>query len=166
MITWLWSHSYLRALCSSSSCSLTAFSSFRRAVSVPFTHVYTTSIGMGRQSLREKTFISLRQSSNCTPWPRFPSPAHTFLLWWIWIEKTGDSELIFAHAWLHLVQLFQISLKGRVYAVLSAMKEDFCRVDKAFTHFFTVIFVNIRFISLLNPIQKIFACYCRWSNKI
>lgn len=42
---------YLIAFCSSSICSLTCCSSFSSSRSVPFTQVYTTSIGMGRQSL-------------------------------------------------------------------------------------------------------------------
>lgn len=49
---------YLMAFCSSSICSLTCCSSFSSSRSVPFTQVYTTSIGMGRQSLG-KTHKSL-----------------------------------------------------------------------------------------------------------
>lgn len=42
---------YLIIFCSSSICSLTCCSSLISSTSVPFTQVYTTSIGMGKQSL-------------------------------------------------------------------------------------------------------------------
>ena len=51
---------YLSSLCSSSSRSLTPFRFRRRSPSVPFTQVYTTSMGMGRHSLhRNHTAITI-----------------------------------------------------------------------------------------------------------
>lgn len=69
----VWSHSYLRAFCSSSICSLTVFSSLSRATSVPFTHVYTTSIGIGRQSLKRNTAVTQDSLKNVKAVTQFSS---------------------------------------------------------------------------------------------
>ena len=99
----MWSHSYLRALCSSSSCSLTVFSSFSRAVSVPFTHVYTTSMGMGRQSLKHRD-TGVTQTESAELWPRFPPPQRTLC--------SGMSEWVCVDAALHLVQFKENRANG------------------------------------------------------
>lgn len=125
-----WSHSYLRALCSSSICSLTVLSSFSRAMSVPFTHVYTTSIGMGRQSLQKETLIS---DPVCLSGRTLSS---------------SEYESVFIHAWLHFLQFFHITFKGRVQSVFSGMKEGFCRKC---AHFCIHICEYEKNFSLLNP---------------
>lgn len=79
-----WSHSYLRARCSSSICSLTAFSSLSRATSVPFTHVYTTSIGIGRQSLKRNTAVTQDSLKNVKAVTHFSSPGAGLPLFWKW----------------------------------------------------------------------------------
>lgn len=125
------SQSYLRALCSSSICSLTAFSSFSRATSVPFTHVYTTSMGMGRQSLQKQTHHS-RQSSNCDP---------VCLM----ISFLG-------HAWLHLPRFFQITVKTKVKTIFKRHEGKFCvenglRVCTIF--FYTRALLSVTFVHFL-----------------
>lgn len=131
-----WSHSYLRALCSSSICSLTVFSSFSRATSVPFTHVYTTSIGIGRQSLQKKkknnkTHITLDGPQTTEPWPCFPQQ-HT-------------ENLFFSHAWLHLLQYFRIYFKWRVQTGQKWDESGFLQeVGSGFAHIsLTFALVNI-----------------------